>query len=347
MPRITVNSSSTKIRGSVSGSVVSEDTTLLDNEQSLQQQSPVNPEEGLRDTGSSTSITVTQDEGLVGNVNNDQDNLRANPSDGASDNNGTALTEGTSPGEPRDGTDEEDLRPVVVDGDIRKLYTLRGAVTSIILNSDGSYNNEVYDILATLNSDDILPHVSVTDLNVDGDYRMVVTNAVKDGDSIKIWYSEQNGITGNSNLYYVTIYPDGSYTRQQHNIDDGFYKVGSDGYLWAWDNNAKQYVSTGSQFVGSAYHIEVYTANGGQLMRSGSECDVFAEVWNNNMDMTSRVPSSAFSWQRSSGHQREDYIWNNNHEGVGNTIHLTVYEVMKSCTIYCLVPVSVLENLNI
>lgn len=249
MPRITVNSSSTKIRGSVSGSVVSEDTTLLDNEQSLQQQSPVNPEEGLRDTGAATSVTPTLQEGLVGSVNNDQDNLRANPSDGTSDNNGTALTEGVSPGEPRDGTDEEDLRPVVVDGDVRKLYTLRGAVTSIILNSDGSYNSEVYDILATLNSDDILPHVSVTDLNIDGDYKMVVTNAVKDGDSIKIWYSEQNGITGNSNLYYVTIYPDGSYTRQQHNIDDGFYKVGSDGNLYIWDDDAKQYVSTGAPFA--------------------------------------------------------------------------------------------------
>lgn len=249
MPRITVNSSSTKIRGSVSGSVVSDDTTLLDNQESLQQQSPVNPEEGLRNTGADTSVTPTLQEGLVGSVNNDQDNLRENPSGGNTDNDNTALTEGVSPGEPRDGTDEEDLRPVVVDGDIRKLYTLRGAVTSIILNSDGSYNNEVYDILATLNSDDILPHVSVTDLNVDGDYKMVVTNAVKDGDSIKIWYSEQNGITGNSNLYYVTIYPDGSYTRQQHNIDDGFYKIGSNGYLYIWDDNAKEYVSTGTPFA--------------------------------------------------------------------------------------------------
>jgi len=340
----------TNIRGSVSG-VVSDgnQSNSLSEQNTTAQSSGNNPEEVLRDgiAGNSGS-PVNVNANSSGSVENDESSLRDNPIDNNDvESEDSALTEGVAPGEPRDGTDEEDLRPVITDTDVRKLYTVRGAVTSVILDTDGTYNNEVYQILLQLNDDDILPHVSITDKNISGEYRLVVTNAIKDGDTIKFWYQEQNGITGNTNLYCVTISSDGTYIKESNNIDNGFYRVGSDGFLWTWDPLTKQYISTGERYVAAGYHIEVYTANGGQLMRTGSECDVFAEVWDNDRNITSSVPSAAFSWQRSSGYEREDYIWNARHEGAGETIHLSVAEIMGSCTIYCLVPVSVLQNLNI
>jgi len=144
-----------------------------------------------------------------------------------------------------DGTGENPLRPVVYDGDILYIYTIRGAVTSLVINTDNTYNKEVYPILYKLDESSILPHVSVTDLNVASGYRMVAINAVRNDDSISLWYYQTNGINGNCDIYKVTIYPDGTCEREHGNIDDGFYRVGEDGYFWKWDNDLKQYVSTG------------------------------------------------------------------------------------------------------
>ena len=109
------------------------------------------------------------------------------------------------------GLDNNSLRPVVYDGDIRK-YTIYGAVVSVMLNSDGTYNSDyIYDILITLADKNIIPHISIDDSDEDGTKYTVLYASVDDGEVLLsyIKLDQEN----NGNIYNVVLKADGTYTK--------------------------------------------------------------------------------------------------------------------------------------
>ena len=109
------------------------------------------------------------------------------------------------------GLDNNSLRPVVYDGDIKK-YTIYGAVVSVMLNSDGTYNSDyIYDILITLADKNIIPHISIDDSDEDGTKYTVLYASVDDGEVLLsyIKLDQEN----NGNIYNVVLKADGTYTK--------------------------------------------------------------------------------------------------------------------------------------
>ena len=249
-------------------------------------------------------------------------------------------------GRREDGSGEDALRPKVYDGDILELFTINGAVISLILETDQTYNDSIYNTIINLDSKDILSHISVTDKNVESDSRMIVVNGYVSGEDVILYYIEHKDISGDYDIYKVVLHKNGSYTRTHNNTATGFYRVGSDGTFWVWDEESGSYISTGIQVVGNLYDIRLFSANGSQFMRAGQQTDIVAEVWNMDRNITDNVAPEHFTWQRSSGNQILDNIWNLTHQGVGKTIRIQNSDINKACTFYCLIPVEVLNNIN-
>lgn len=95
------------------------------------------------------------------------------------------------------------------------------------------------------------------------------------------------------------------------------------------------------------YTVFIWCSHGSMIMRYGAEADLTAEVWRDYEDITNMVPSTYFSWKRSSANAAADAIWNSQHVSVGKTIHITREDVNKSCTFYVEIPLESLINLNI
>ena len=95
------------------------------------------------------------------------------------------------------------------------------------------------------------------------------------------------------------------------------------------------------------YTVNIYVYNGSMIMRRGSSADLVAQVLRNETDITDYIPSSLFSWERSSGYSEADRIWNNAHRAAGKTIHITSADVMRECTFFCVVPIDSINDLNL
>lgn len=109
------------------------------------------------------------------------------------------------------GLDNNSLRPVAYDGDIKK-YTIYGAVVSVMLNSDGTYNSDyIYDILITLADKNIMPHISIDDSDEDGTKYTVLYASVDDGE-VSLSYIKLDQ-ENNGNIYNVVLKADGTYTK--------------------------------------------------------------------------------------------------------------------------------------
>jgi len=109
-----------------------------------------------------------------------------------------------------------------------------------------------------------------------------------------------------------------------------------------------EYVQLAEYLYGQFYlSVDVFCANGAMMLHGGREADAFAVVRLGDEDVTSRIPPEQFSWERSSGSQEQDAIWNMLHDGVGPRIHVTAADVNGSCTFYCIIPVSSIKNANL
>lgn len=102
-------------------------------------------------------------------------------------------------------------------------------------------------------------------------------------------------------------------------------------------------------FENYVFLLNVYAKNGSMILRNGSSSvDLEAEVVLGTKNITSLIPINYFSWQRSSGDEYYDNLWNRLHVGAGSIIHITQNDVNnKGCTFYCCIPIESLLDLNI
>ncbi len=82
-------------------------------------------------------------------------------------------------------------------------------------------------------------------------------------------------------------------------------------------------------------NIQVLVKNGANMLRAGYSADLEAVVTLGDRDISSIIPSSLYSWRRSSASPEGDIAWNLQHEGVGREIHVERGDVATSCTFYC------------
>lgn len=88
---------------------------------------------------------------------------------------------------------------------------------------------------------------------------------------------------------------------------------------------------------GTVYQV-VITADGGTIIRAGERTKTLrARVLENGTDITSRLPSIAFSWIRRSGNDDADGLWNDAHKGVGNEITISDADVFSATQFDCVV----------
>jgi len=123
-------------------------------------------------------------------------------------------------GRKEDGSGEDALRPKVYDGDILELFTINGAVVSIILETDGTYNNEIYETLRKLDIKSILPHVSICDKNISSSSRFTAIGGIKYNETISLDYIYYDNVNNNNIVFTVSINSGGTYSKTYRIIND-------------------------------------------------------------------------------------------------------------------------------
>lgn len=101
---------------------------------------------------------------------------------------------------------------------------------------------------------------------------------------------------------------------------------------------------TGSAWV---FLLEVFCKNGANIMKYNASATLEARVRIGADDITEDIPQSYFSWERSSGNELQDNVWNHSHTGVGNEIVVTRSDVNRACTFSCYIPIQSLIDLRI
>ena len=108
------------------------------------------------------------------------------------------------------------------------------------------------------------------------------------------------------------------------------------------------YVRLAEYLYGQFYvSVDVYCENGSMMIRRDATADARAVIRLGDEDVTDRIPASFFTWERDSGDEEKDEIWNLLHEGVGPVIHITRLDINGSCTFNCLIPIESIKHLNL
>lgn len=110
-------------------------------------------------------------------------------------------------------------------------------------------------------------------------------------------YTKNNQVTLLGCIYLCVA--DFSVTKPKYDNPDWFMTVGNPNFIMTFDS------SEGWTFIGD-----------------NIDTTITATVTKYNQDMTSDIPSAQFSWTRTSSDPDSDIIWNAQHLGFGNTIHL-------------------------
>ena len=110
-----------------------------------------------------------------------------------------------------DGTGQEALRPVSTDG--KQIHSIKCITLELILQEDGSYNLDIYDLLNEAKDRDIVPVVSVVDKSVSSDRNYIAIYVSYYEHYISISYIEPSITSSASTIYNVVIYNDGRYEK--------------------------------------------------------------------------------------------------------------------------------------
>ena len=121
--------------------------------------------------------------------------------------------------------------------------------------------------------------------------------------------------------YQETLYSDGHSDRTTPSISGNYSKDGED-----------------------SYNVYVYSVNGNLTLLGEREVDLYAEVWKGSVNITSQVPTSAFSWERTSSDTEADEVWNRTKVGVGRFLHLTDADVIKKSVFNCVVDIDIIKS---
>lgn len=93
--------------------------------------------------------------------------------------------------------------------------------------------------------------------------------------------------------------------------------------------------------------INLWVKNGANMLRDGTSADIEAEVTLGDKNITGLIPQNYYSWKRSSKNEPADELWNLQHIGVGNEIHVEQIDVNRDCTFYCVIPPECLRDINV
>lgn len=90
-----------------------------------------------------------------------------------------------------------------------------------------------------------------------------------------------------------------------------------------------------------AVSVQILAGKGGNVLHNGEgERVLTAYVYKRNEDITADIAQSYFSWERTSGDETGDRIWNRLHKGIGNVCTITDADVDHNALFTCVVEVN-------
>ena len=87
----------------------------------------------------------------------------------------------------------------------------------------------------------------------------------------------------------------------------------------------------------SPYLVEILSSMGDKFHNGVLVTTLSATVFEGKEDITDTIPSSRFSWTRTSNDKDSDKIWNQLHEGIGRYVDLTSDDVYRKAIFECLI----------
>jgi phage minor structural protein len=83
------------------------------------------------------------------------------------------------------------------------------------------------------------------------------------------------------------------------------------------------------------YKTELFSTNGDKFNNGNIDTTLYIVVYKGATDITDTLPNSSFVWRKSDKDGVQDTVWNNAHNGVGKSIHVTKDDVSKKATFWC------------
>lgn len=86
-----------------------------------------------------------------------------------------------------------------------------------------------------------------------------------------------------------------------------------------------------------AYRVEISSSSGDNFINGDITSTLTARVYKGSREITTALPPSFFSWTRTSHDPTSDNVWNQLHEGVGNTLTIGDEDIFRKAVFECVV----------
>ncbi|MEG1622810.1 MAG: hypothetical protein RR330_05500 [Alistipes sp.] len=90
----------------------------------------------------------------------------------------------------------------------------------------------------------------------------------------------------------------------------------------------------------SAYAVEILSSTGTTSINHNIDITLTARVLCGSEEVTERLASGYFSWRRISTNTQTDAVWNEQHVGVGKSIHIGNADIVRSALFECVVTIN-------
>lgn len=93
--------------------------------------------------------------------------------------------------------------------------------------------------------------------------------------------------------------------------------------------------------------IQVFSSVGTTMQQGEREATLTAQVWYDNVDITSQIPYELFNWEREGNDSANDQVWNSAHESSGPTISITDSDITNKASFFCVIDTDALKQQGI
>lgn len=89
-----------------------------------------------------------------------------------------------------------------------------------------------------------------------------------------------------------------------------------------------------------AYRVQVRSSSGNNFINGDIATTLEAHVYKGSKDITDSLAPALFSWTRKSGDETGDAVWNQLHEGFGNSVTVSGSDIFRKAVFECIVTIT-------
>lgn len=88
------------------------------------------------------------------------------------------------------------------------------------------------------------------------------------------------------------------------------------------------------------YRVQVSSSSGNNFINGDISTTLEARVYRGSKEITDSIAPALFSWTRKSDDETGDAVWNQLHEGSGNTVVVSDSDIFRKAVFECIVTIT-------